>query len=372
MEGPLLDRTPMAHVETGIAVIGAGLSGLAIADGLARGGQDVHLFEARDRVGGRILSVPGPQGGRFDLGPAWIWPHNTRMLALAQRFGLRVHGQHATGNLVFEDQTGTIRRDLSFATMGDALRLAGGLAALTDALANGLDDARLHLSHAIDAIDLTGPAVRLTGTSATGPFTLTADRVVLALPPRLAAAIAITPDPGAAVRAALARIPTWMAGHTKLVAVYDRPFWRDSGLSGDAISHTGPLMEIHDASDAASNTPALFGFAMPGIARKDPQVFERNARAQLIRLFGPHAARPAAVLIKDWSTDARTATPQDASPPPNHPAYGLPGVVRERANDRLIFAGTEAAPQDGGFLEGALQSAEAALAALRHPMTRTP
>ncbi len=38
-----------------------------------------------------------------------------------------------------------------------------------------------------------------------------------------------------------------MAGHAKVVALYERPFWREQGLSGDAISHCGTLAEIHDA-----------------------------------------------------------------------------------------------------------------------------
>lgn len=53
--------------------------------------------------------------------------------------------------------------------------------------------------------------------------------------------------------------PTWMAGHAKVVAIYERPFWRDSGLSGFVSSRVGPLQEIHDASPEAGSG-ALFGF----------------------------------------------------------------------------------------------------------------
>jgi monoamine oxidase len=83
------------------------------------------------------------------------------------------------------------------------------------------------------------------------------------------------------------------------------------------------------------------------------------ALAQLARLFGPAAATPVDVLIKDWSTDPATATPADRAPSAGHPAY------RPLApTGRLFFAGTEAAPEDGGFLEGALAAAEAAYAKL--------
>ena len=57
--------------------------------------------------------------------------------------------------------------------------------------------------------------------------------------------------------------------------------------------------------------------------------------------------------------DQATATPADQTPPAGHPAYrALPPT------ERLIFAGSEAAPEDGGFLEGALAAAEAARARL--------
>ncbi|MEM1154111.1 MAG: hypothetical protein AAGI44_08210 [Pseudomonadota bacterium] len=49
----------------------------------------------------------------------------------------------------------------------------------------------------------------------------------------------------------LGGVPTWMAGQAKVVAVYESPFWRDSGFSGDAMSRKGPLIEIHDASPAS-------------------------------------------------------------------------------------------------------------------------
>lgn len=38
-------------------VIGAGFAGLAAADALRAGGAEVSVFEARDRVGGRIWSA---------------------------------------------------------------------------------------------------------------------------------------------------------------------------------------------------------------------------------------------------------------------------------------------------------------------------
>ncbi|MCC1482273.1 flavin monoamine oxidase family protein [Roseibaca sp. Y0-43] len=330
--------------DTHVCIIGAGLSGLALANGLRAKGCAVTLLEARDRPGGRVLSQDG-----FDLGPSWIWPHNRRMLALLDQLGLRSFAQYTQGRLVFEDATGAIRRDLDFATMGGALRVGGGLAQVTGALADKLGDA-LRLSCPVQQIseDAHGVTVTLRNQS------LRASQVVLALPPRLAAGLGLTmPD-----------IPTWMAGQAKLVATYPTPFWRAQGFNGDAISHLGPLAEIHDASPVDGREGALFGFARPGAARAEG--FRDAAIAQLARLFGPEAAQPTRVMLKDWSTDSATATPADLVPPAGHPHYRPIAPTR-----RVIFAGTEAAPQDGGFLEGALCAADAALGALErilHPI----
>jgi monoamine oxidase len=323
--------------DTEICIIGAGLSGLALASALRAEGRDVTVLEARDRPGGRVLSQAG-----HDLGPSWIWPQNRRMLALMDRLGLRHFTQHATGRLVFEDASGVIRRDLDFATMGGALRVEGGLARVTDALAAQLGHS-LRLGcpvHKVNA-DANGVTVSITHD------TIRTARVVLALPPRLAAGLGVdVPD-----------VPTWMAGQAKLVATYPTPFWRAEGLNGDAISHRGPLAEIHDASPPDAGTGALFGFAHPGAARQ--QGFRDAALAQLGRLFGPGAATPDEVIVKDWSADPATATPADQNPLAGHPAYrALPPT------ERMIFAGSEAMSEDGGFLEGALAAAEAAHARL--------
>ncbi len=351
----------MSHFETDIAIIGAGLSGLAVAEALSQSGQDVQVFEARSRVGGRVLSETAGSG-RFDLGPAWIWPHNTRVLQMADRLGLTVHRQFSDGNLVFEGPDGRIQRNLAFATMGDGLRIAGGLAALTESLAAQIDENRVHLSHHIDSIDLSGNAIELQGTSPEGTFVATAHRLVLALPPRLLAeSVSLTPQPDAAVLSALKAVPTWMAGHAKIVAVYDRPFWREAGLSGDAMSHIGPLMEIHDATDEATGAPALFGFVNPALSQSDAETLEQSTVAQLARLFGPEANRPTAILFKNWSNDPNTAIAEDRSGPAQHPTYGIPQPVARWLDPRIILAGTEAAPQNGGFLEGALEAAETAV-----------
>lgn len=319
-----------------VAIVGAGISGLALGAALEAEGRQVVVLDARDRPGGRVLSELG-----YDLGPAWIWPHNRRMLALTDALGLRRFPQHSFGRMVFEDGAGTIRRDLDMATMGGALRIDGGIAGVTDALAEKLSD--LRLNYTLRRVEEDAEGVTLIGDG----FEKRAHRVVMALPPRLAAGLGVQ----------CRDVPTWMAGQAKVVVRYETPFWREAGLNGDAISHRGPLMEIHDASPMDASEGGLFGFAVAGAAQH-PE-FRRLVLAQLSRLFGDRAAAPLGVLVKDWRDDPFTATTLDHAEPGPHAAY-----PPQSNTARVIFAGSEAAREDGGFLEGALVAADAAHRAL--------
>jgi monoamine oxidase len=196
-----------------------------------------------------------------------------------------------------------------------------------------------------------------------GNKTVTARRILLAVPPRLLAeTIEFSPRMSDEIRASLAAIPTWMAGHAKLVAVYEKPFWRDMGLSGDGISRCGPLMEIHDASPAGADAGALFGFVgLPvGSPSREPDRLKAGALTQLRQMFGSAAADPIEVIVQDWGKQAWTAVSADQSTA-HHPQYGLPQALLPLADQGLVFASTETAPQFGGFIEGALEAAEIAL-----------
>ena len=70
-----------------VVVVGAGLAGLAAADALRAGGIEVTVLEARDRVGGRVWSVPFA-GSVAERGAEFILPQNTAVESLAARFHL--------------------------------------------------------------------------------------------------------------------------------------------------------------------------------------------------------------------------------------------------------------------------------------------
>ncbi len=344
-------------MHTPTLIIGGGLSGLSLAYALERAGHAYTLVEARGRLGGRIKSLD-VEGAHFDLGPSWVWPGQTRVAALASALDLHLFEQWSDGEQLFEQASGEVVQGQGFMSMAGSLRIAGGTSALTDALAARLRPENILRGCAVTAVD-DRPSAQLNDGR-----TITADRIVLCIPPRLAARLRFTPALPDNALAALNAIPTWMGAHAKFVAVYPSPFWRKDGLSGDASSRRGPLAEIHDASPEDGSFGALFGFVgLPAAVRAQAgDAVQSAALAQLENLFGPQAGAPIAATLMDWSQAPFTATAADSTPPPGHPPYTMPAPLRRIWDDKLIFAITEMAPDNGGLIEGALAAAEAAAA----------
>lgn len=345
-------------MKTDILIIGGGLSGLALAYRLHQAGRDFQLIEARDRFGGRILSKASKAGARFDLGPAWFWPGQPRILNLLNELDIGYFNQYSTGKLVFQDRSNPIRRDIDMATMEGAYRIKNGIQSVIDALVERLPQECLKLGAQTHSIKTTDKGVKI----ALPDGEIEANKVVICLPPRLAAtSIQFIPALPENLSNDMSRVPTWMAAHAKFIAVYDTPFWRDMGLSGDAMSHIGPMGELHDASpDTSSPEGAIFGFlGVPAEARKGRRdEIIQACKDQLVVLFGQKAANPTDVFYEDWSEEVFTATHADANGPQSHPHYHSIPIRDEVWKDRLIISSTETAPQFGGFLEGALEASE--------------
>ncbi|TQV83834.1 flavin monoamine oxidase family protein [Denitrobaculum tricleocarpae] len=356
-------------MKTETLIVGGGLSGLYAATRLLQQKQDFLLVEGRDRMGGRILSeAPESHDGSnvpwaFDLGPTWYWPDQPRMARLLRELGVESFQQFSSGASRYEDPQRGVETFRNPGMTPVSLRVAGGMARVIDALTGRLPPERLRRSSRVTGITKNGIKLEVSLQTAGETQVIEAERVLLALPPRVALrSIKLIPALPQNLREALIAIPTWMAGHAKVVAVYDRPFWRTQGLSGHAFSHVGPAMEIHDASPP-EGPGALFGFlGIPAEQRRsiDPEALRSAATAQFERLFGPEAAQPKALFLKDWVEDPLTATADDLAPLTSHPRYGLPPAAQKIWDGQLVFCATEAASRQGGFLEGALVAAEEA------------
>ena len=287
---PALDLPPLPSTafdrDPPVVVVGAGLSGLVAAHLLEQAGLDVTLLEARARVGGRVLGHPTDDGvHRFDLGPAWVWPEvNEQLAQLLAALDLSVFEQHSAGAGLVELPSQPVRRHATgFAQQPPSMRVVGGTARLTDALRTRLVHTRVLLGAHVTGLD-AGPegTVGVAFEQGGQTVTLVASSVVLAVPPRLlVSALEWSPALPAELSRRWADAPTWMAGQAKLVAVYDTPFWRTAGLSGSAFSQVGPMVEVHDASDADGGRAALFGFVgVPAASRRRGRAASAHRRGR--------------------------------------------------------------------------------------------
>lgn len=244
------------------------------------------------------------------------------------------------------------------------MRVVGGTGALVSALAAMLPPGCVRLDSRLTHLTLANDVVQARFVDATGAAeTVCAAQVVLALPPRLLAeTVSFSPALEASTYARWRGTPTWMAPHAKVFALYDRPFWREAGLSGTAQSMVGPLVEIHDAT-TASGQAALFGFVGIPAAQRSAMGQDALLTAsvrQLATLFGPDAGEPRATLFKDWAADPLTATALDSTDGA-HPAVDTRPWVDGPWQARISLAGSETSPSEPGYLAGAVQAAERAV-----------
>ena len=85
-----------------------------------------------------------------------------------------------------------------------------------------------------------------------------AGRVVVAVPPALAGRIVYDPPLPAARDQLTQRMP--MGAVMKCMAIYDEPFWREDGLSGQATSLPGPAQVVFDNTPPGGSPGVILGF----------------------------------------------------------------------------------------------------------------
>lgn len=345
-----------------VIIIGAGLSGLTSAAILHEAGVTVHVIEAADRIGGRIQAVREPDTNRplADLGPTWVWPKYQPVAAQwIERLGVETFEQFNDGDAVVLGYGPAPHRQ-PLPGQDGMVRLVGGPTALINALSDQVPDDIVRTSTIVTAIRQDDPgrvAVHLNDNQV-----ITADKVIVSVPLRGVAASMHLPWAPASLITAMEQTPTWMSTHAKAVVLYEKPFWRDAGLSGRIASRTGPLVEAHDHSAYGDTPGAIFGFVgwPPERRRSDPEALRTAIIAQLVECFGTAAAQPTQLVIEDWALNRHIVTEQDLTTPPDHPDVG-PGLLRDPHLDgRVYFSASETSDLSPGLIEGAFASGERA------------
>lgn len=342
------------------AIIGGGLCGLILARRLQAEGVPFALFEARERLGGRILTTKSGA----DLGSGWIWPQRQPLIAaLLAELGLATFPQHDEGTVLYLREADK-RPDVAGTdpVHGGAARISGGAGRLVAALARDMPAEMLRLGHVLTTLTDRGDHVSLVMRHGEERLEVEARHVVLALPPRLVAErIRFTPAPDAAVTETLRNTKTWMASHAKVVISYGQAPWREAGLSGNAfVTHEQAVLgEVFDACDESGSKAALGGFLAfsPALRKTFGVGLPMLMNSQMAQLFGP-AVEQGEQLYQDWAEEPFTCSALDIEDPATELAgFVNPLLRRAQWDGKLHFGATETASNDAGHLEGAIEAA---------------
>ncbi len=268
-------------------------------------------------------------------------------------------------------------QDLSLLHVLFYIRSAGSIELLTDAEGGAQQDRvvggsqliSLRMAEQLGAgvVELSTPvrAIRHSDAGVTvvsDRLTVSARRAIVAIPPTLAGRVAYAP----ALPAARDGLSQRMAQGSvvKCMAVYERPFWRERGLSGAVTSVTGPVSVGFDNSPPDGSPGVLLGF-LEGRAAREAMDRSREERRGIVaecfgRFFGPEAANPIDYVDRAWGAEEWSRGCYGGFMPPG--AWTDNGAALRPPIGAIHWAGAETATVWNGYMDGAVSSGARAAA----------
>ncbi len=398
-----------------VAIIGAGAAGLAAAGELIRAGLSVCCLEARDRIGGRILTLHDTATPMaIELGAEFVHGKPSEILDLAKREGLELvetegrpvtltkdsENPEADGQEIMEDlaKSATEENDETFQSFldrskyspaqkeqaaqfvegfnasrrevigvaalaldqraGDKIegdrtfRVRQGYRAVIDLLAAGVE---VRLNSVVEAIEWQAGTATVR-VSAADP--VRARRAVITVPLGVlqAGAIRFEPEPVAAIAAARA---LEFGDAVRVTFLFERPFWEDKEQTrgfGFLFSDE-PVFPVWWSGSPLERRVITGWTAGPkadALIGLDAEDVKAQALATLSRVLKTQVPRPLGAWFHDWHADPFTRGAYSYVP-----ADALPARRRlaEPVEGTLYFAGEATDLLGyGGTVHGAIAS----------------
>jgi monoamine oxidase len=291
-------------------------------------------------------------GGRFliDVGVEAVFAAEPRDLSLL----FLLFYVASAGN---ETTPGSFERLLNTPGGAQESRFVGGSQLVSLRMAKALAG-RVALGHPVRRITQTRSGV----TVDCDGLTVHGKRAIVAMAPSLAGRIDYHPKLPPLRDQLTQRVPNGSV--IKCEAVYDRPFWRDAGLTGQAVSDASPVRVTFDNTPPDGSPGVLLGFIEGEAARFWGAVPAARRRAAVLEnlaiYFGKRALSPTAYYEKNWSEEVWTRG--------CYTGYMAPGTLLDFGTalrepvGRLHWAGTETSPIWAGYMDGAVRSGRRAAA----------
>ncbi|OYN75219.1 flavin monoamine oxidase family protein [Mycolicibacterium sphagni] len=234
-------------------------------------------------------------------------------------------------------------------------RIVGGMGAVSGAIAAELGDS-LQLNTPVRRIvhDDDGVTVEADNT------TVHASRVIVAVPIAIASQILFEPMLPVDRSFLHQRMPSGAV--VKINIVYDEPFWRNDGLTGQTFA-PGTLATLTIDASTDQPRPGVMCVITEGAEARRYSTMDADERtkevlANLVDRFGEKAATPVAFLDQDWSVERYSGGGMLSHCPPGVLTEFGPAITEPCG--RIHWAGTETSGVMHGWVDGAVRSGERA------------
>lgn len=252
--------------------------------------------------------------------------------------------------------TGSFNEIVSSVDGAEAMWCKGGCQQIAIKIADELGSERVKLDSAVRLIEKTAHGYKIT----TDAGSVMSRKVVLALPPPMSSRIRFVPPLPAGRDQFSQRSP--MGSVAKVIARYDKPFWRAHGLSGQAYSNRGSAFSTFDNSPQDASSGVLLGFvtadqsrAINGLPKAEIQALVKQ---DFVNYFGPEAKNATEWIVQQWDEEEYSRGGYNS-------LYGLGALTRYHEYistpfQGIHFSGVETAEYFRGYIDGAITSGERA------------
>ena len=230
-------------------------------------------------------------------------------------------------------------------------RFDGGAHSIPARLAEAMPD-EVRLGAVVRRIEQRSDSVVIKGRG----FEAHARHVVVAVPLTLAGRIEYAPALPGFRDQLTQRMPAGSA--IKCLMVYDEPFWREQGFSGQVTTTNGPFRVVFDTSPRDGSPGVLSAFVTGSAARTMTRLAPAERRAAVLRAltatFGSRILRPLAFFEQNWLDEEFTRGCYHGFAPPG--VYTSYGPALRAPIGRIHWAGTETGVHQLGSMGGAVDS----------------